>query len=142
MEARHNLIQKQKEKFNEKLKSLKTKKWQGLNYHEEFKKKEELKKENISAAALVSADTLLRLPDFRSGERTFQTITALKNILPEKRLLIQTYNPENSVINYAANGNWRSFCQEEVETRKLLGYPPFSQIIKLTRLSFCISTVC
>ncbi|MBU1102747.1 primosomal protein N', partial [Patescibacteria group bacterium] len=84
-------------------------------------------------AAIISADALLHLPDFRSGERTFQTITLLKNLLrPNGQFIIQTYNPESSVIKYAAQSDWQSFYQEEIETRQTLGYPPFSQIVKLT----------
>ncbi len=84
-------------------------------------------------AAVISADTLLHLPDFRSGERTFQAITLLKNLLrPNGQFIIQTYNPESSVIKYAAQSDWQSFYQEEIETRQTLGYPPFSQIVKLT----------
>jgi primosomal protein N' len=110
---------------------------------------DEIKPAPPATVVLVSADTLLHLPDFNSSERTFQTITALKTLIyhsdppvdeeesPTKddkknTLIIQTYNPENSVIKYAATDDWESFYQEEIEARKLLGYPPFSQIVKLT----------
>ena len=104
-----------------------------------------------NVVAILSADTLLHLPDFRSGERTFQTITTLNQLLnchPErsegskkdssatpqndKVFIIQTYNPENSAIKYAAQNNWTDFWQEEIETRQALSYPPYSQIVKLT----------
>ena len=85
---------------------------------------------SVELAALISADTLLHLPDFRSGERTFQTIWSLGHIA--QKLAIQSYNPENSVLKYAAKNNWKDFYQEEIDTRKILGYPPFSQLIKLT----------
>ena len=144
---------------------------------------DEIKPALPATVALVFADTLLHLPDFRSGERTFQTITMLKYLLCHSRpesvipaklvpdrdpgagiqfgvnssgnpgtvpaktgnsgsrircgmtnsnFIIQTYNPESSVIRYAVQNDWESFYQEEIETRKLLGYPPFSQIVKLT----------
>lgn len=87
---------------------------------------------NINLAALISADTLLHLPDFRSGERTFQTIAKLKKIAsPKTSFLIQSYNPENYAIRYAAQNNWQKFYQEEIKARAELDYPPFSQIIKL-----------
>lgn len=80
---------------------------------------------------LLFADTLLHLPDFRSGERTFQMIAALKTANTEN-FMIQTYSPENTVIQRAAQNDWQSFWQEEMETRQVLNYPPFSQIVKLT----------
>jgi primosomal protein N' (replication factor Y) len=98
-----------------------------------FSWQDEIKSIALGAVAVISADTLLHLPDFHSGERTFQTIALLKNLsrLNEK-FIIQTYNPENLVINAAAKGDWQSFYQEEIEARKMLNYPPFSQIVKLT----------
>ncbi len=87
-----------------------------------------------SIVAILSADTLLHLPDFRSGERTFQTITGLHQLLigKQKTFIIQTYNPDNSAIKYAAKNDWPAFWQEEIETREALNYPPYSQIVKLT----------
>jgi len=95
---------------------------------------EEIRKNRLGVVGLISADTLLHLPDFQSGERTFQTITMLKNLLSDAKtdFIIQTYNPENPVIKYAATNDWESFRKEEIETRQALGYPPFSQIVKLT----------
>ena len=94
---------------------------------------DKIKSTSGASVAIISADTLLHLPDFHSGERTFQTIALLKNLsrLTEK-FIIQTYNPENPVINFAAKDEWQSFYQDEIEARKLLSYPPFSQIVKLT----------
>lgn len=99
---------------------------------------------------LISTDTLLHLPDYRSGERTFQIIQKLKSLLappfvkPASSLspfdkgglggilLLQTYNPENLVLQAAAQNNWQEFFKEELESRKILNYPPYSQIAKLT----------
>lgn len=82
-------------------------------------------------AGILSADTLLHIPDFRSSERTWQTITALRR-LQSKNFIIQTYNPENSVLKYISDNDYAGFAKEEKETRQALNYPPFSQIVKLT----------
>lgn len=82
-------------------------------------------------AAMIIADTLFHLPDFRSSERTFQTISRLGE-LTEKKLIIQTYSPQNSAIRAAAEESYEIFYQEEIKDRQLLSYPPFSQLIKLT----------
>lgn len=90
---------------------------------------------NVGLVGLVSADTLLHLPDFRSGERTFQTIVKLKNMVRQAHhksvFIIQSYNPGNCAIEYAAQNNWQKFYQTEIKSRAELDYPPFSQIIKL-----------
>ena len=122
---------------------------------------EETKKAAPNVVAVLSADTLLHLPDFRSGERTWQTIMTLENLLrhserseesptnvgphsreiprryaprddKQKTFLVQTYNPDNSVMKYLAKNDWAGFIKEEQETRQALNYPPYSQIVKLT----------
>ena len=87
--------------------------------------------EKVPLAAMIIADTLFHLPDFRSNERTFRTINQLGE-LTEKKLIIQTYSPQNSAIRAAAEGSYEMFYQEEIKDRQLLSYPPFSQLIKLT----------
>jgi primosomal protein N' (replication factor Y) len=85
----------------------------------------------VPLVAMIIADTLFYLPDFRSNEKTFQIINRLKE-LAEKRLIVQTYSPDNSAIRAATEGNYEIFYKEEIKNRQLLSYPPFSQIIKLT----------
>ncbi len=104
---------------------------------------------------ILSADTLLHIPDFRSGERTWQMITTLQNLMTPSFLkeggggfkspsiplckeggyqvfIVQTYNPDNSVLKYVKNGDYAGFAKEDLATRQALNYPPFSQIVKLT----------
>jgi len=76
------------------------------------------------------ADTLLYIPDFRSNEKTFQIINHLKN-LAAKDFILQTYSPENKAVQYAVKNDYKSFYTEEISARRELGYPPFSQLIKL-----------
>ncbi len=85
----------------------------------------------VPLTAMIIADTLFHLPDFRSNEKTFQIINQLKE-LTEKKLIVQTYSPQNSAIRAAARGSYEIFYQEEIKDRQLLSYPPFSQLIKLT----------
>jgi primosomal protein N' (replication factor Y) len=84
----------------------------------------------VALAAIISADTLLHLPDFTSDEKTFQTINAVKNLTSSK-LIIQTYNPKSEILQIASKQEINSFYKNEIETRRILNYPPFSQLIKL-----------
>lgn len=86
--------------------------------------------EKFSLAGVINADTMLHLPDFRSGEKTFQLIYQLGNMA--KKMIIQTYNPENNAIRSAANKDYASFFKKESEDREALSYPPFSKLIKLS----------
>lgn len=92
---------------------------------------EKIGKEMPAVVAMLSADTLLHLPDFRSAEKLFNIASRLKLFSPDE-LFIQTYDPDNNAIKWSAEGDWKSFYKEEIETRQALDYPPFSQIVKLS----------
>ena len=79
----------------------------------------------------VRTDSTLNVADFASGEKTYFQITDLKK-LATKLLVLQTYNPDHPVITAAANSNYRKFFDYETSQRKLLYYPPYSLLVKLT----------
>lgn len=84
---------------------------------------------NVTLAAVIMADIGLNLPDFRSGESTFQLITQLRGRTgrSDKRgkVLIQTFNPEHYCIHYAASNNYAAFYKREIAFRENYQYPPF-----------------
>jgi primosomal protein N' (replication factor Y) len=89
----------------------------------------------VTLVGVVSADTGLYLPDFRSAEHTFQLLTQVagragRHHLPGK-VIIQTYTPDNYVIQAAARHDYEEFYRREIEYRRELGYPPFSRLISL-----------
>jgi primosomal protein N' (replication factor Y) len=89
----------------------------------------------VTLVGVVSADTALHLPDFRSAEHTFQLLTQVagrtgRHNLPGK-VIIQTYQPDNYVISSAIDHDYEAFFRHELEHRRELNYPPFSQLIGL-----------
>jgi len=90
---------------------------------------------NVDLIGIVSADTLLSLPDYRSGEKTFQllseVISSFREIKFPKEVIIQTFNLEHHCIIALREQNYNYFYQKEVELRKELDYPPFTNIIKI-----------
>jgi primosomal protein N' (replication factor Y) len=82
---------------------------------------------------VVSADTSLHFPDFRSSERTFQLLTQVAGRAGRGSLcgkvLIQTYYPEHYSIQRAKDHDFIGFYQEEIQFRMALEYPPFSRAI-------------
>jgi len=87
----------------------------------------------VTLVGVVSADNLLGIPDFRSGERTFQMITQVagragRGDLPGK-VIVQTYNPSHPSIKYAVKQDSTAFLNNEIKLREYIGYPPFSRIV-------------
>jgi len=80
---------------------------------------------------IINADALMSNADFRAEERFFYQYEKLLDFQPA-RITIQTYNPENPVIVMATQENYRAFYKRELPNRKLLNYPPFSRLVKLT----------
>lgn len=86
--------------------------------------------EEIGCVGMVSADTFLYLPDFRSSERTLQLITKIRSFSTPS-LIIQTYTPDNQAIKYATKDFLEPFYQSELEDREAVSYPPYAGFIKL-----------
>ncbi len=80
---------------------------------------------------IINADALMSNADFRAEERYFYQYEKLLDFQPS-RITIQTYNPESKVIIHAASETYLEFYEQETKARKLLWYPPFSRLIKLT----------
>ncbi len=89
----------------------------------------------VTLVGVVSADTGLNLPDFRSAERTFQLITQVAGRAgrggPGGEVMVQTYSPQETCIQLAQGHDYHSFVQRELESRQELGYPPFGKLLLL-----------
>lgn len=90
---------------------------------------------NVTLVGVLSADSGLYSPDYRSGERIFSLITQVvgRSGRSEKpgRAYIQTYEPDNPIINFAAVQNYPAFYEDEIVSRKALVYPPFCDMVTL-----------
>jgi primosomal protein N' (replication factor Y) len=87
--------------------------------------------EKVGAVAIISFDSLFSLPSFRIGEKIVQLVAILQ-ALSDMPLLIQTKNPEEQILGYLHSGNLTDFYRGELHDRKMLNYPPFSTLIKVT----------
>ncbi len=90
---------------------------------------------NLQLVGVVLADTGLHLPDFRAAERTFALITQVSGragrFFPDGRVLVQTYNPTREPIRFSCEGNAEEFYRHELSQRKMLGFPPYSRLVRL-----------
>ncbi len=88
---------------------------------------------NVTFVGVVSADTSLHFPDFRSSERTFQLLTQVAGRAGRGEVfgevVIQTFNPDHYSILKAKDHDYIGFYREEIQFRKALEYPPFSRFI-------------
>jgi primosomal protein N' (replication factor Y) len=86
----------------------------------------------VTLAGVISADTGLNLPDFRAGERTFQLLCQVAGRAGRGslggRVIIQTYTPEHYAVQAAAEYNYTAFYNKEIDYRRQLRNPPFSQL--------------
>ncbi len=89
----------------------------------------------VTLVGVISADVSLGLPDYRTGERTFQLLTQVAGRagrgLLGGRALVQTFNPEHYAIRAAAEHDYAGFYVAEVEFRARVGYPPFKRLARL-----------
>jgi primosomal protein N' (replication factor Y) len=92
----------------------------------------------VTLVGVLSADTALRLPDFRAGERTFQLLTQVagragRSILGGK-VIVQTYAPDHYCIQAASRHDYEGFYAQEVEFRRQQRYPPWSSLVRLVHV--------
>ena len=91
--------------------------------------------DDVVLVGVIDADTQLRLPDFRSAERTFDLVEQVAGRAGrgafEGRVLVQTYMPESCAIQAAAAYDRRRFLADELPKRKLLGYPPYVRLVNI-----------
>ena len=89
----------------------------------------------VTLAGVINADTGLNFPDFRSGERTFQLLCQVAGRagrgVKAGKVIIQTYSPDNYIIEAAAGHDYLGFYYKEIDYRRQYNYPPFSQLVRL-----------
>ncbi len=89
----------------------------------------------VTLVGVISADTSLNFPDFRAGERTFQLLSQVLGRAgrggPKGQVIIQTYSPGHYAIQMAAEHDYASFYEKEIDYRRQLHNPPFSRLARL-----------
>jgi len=90
---------------------------------------------DVTLSVILDADGALRLPDFRSEERTFALITQLAGRSGRGeaggRVLVQALATGAPSIRHAARHDASGFLADELERRRALRYPPFSHLIEV-----------
>ena len=92
--------------------------------------------ENVTLVGVLAADLSLYVDHYRASERTFSLITQVVGRAgrgsKEGRAVIQTYTPENDVIQAAAGQDYDRFYDAEIRMRRLRRDPPFADQFMIT----------
>ncbi|MFD1038039.1 primosomal protein N' [Virgibacillus byunsanensis] len=92
--------------------------------------------ENVTLVGVLTADSMLHLPDFRSSEKTFQLLTQVsgragRHELPGE-VIVQTYTPDHYSIELASEYDFTQFYKKEMAMRKTFKYPPYVFLALMT----------
>lgn len=90
----------------------------------------------VQTVGILSADSSLNIPTYLASEQAFNLITQCAGRAgrgkEQGNVILQTYNPSHYVIRAAARQDYDSFYNMEVKYRKLLNFPPFTKLLKIT----------
>lgn len=90
---------------------------------------------NVRVVGVISADTALNLPDFRSSERTFQLVSQVSGRCGRSaqagRAIIQTFQPDAEPILAAARQDFEGFAERELKVREKYGLPPVHRLARV-----------
>lgn len=89
---------------------------------------------DVTLSAILAADTMLNIPDYRSAERTFCHITQIAGRAGRKEpgtVVLQTYNPTHYAVQYAKYHDYEGFYNEEIALREMAQLPPFSTYVQI-----------
>lgn len=89
---------------------------------------------DVSLVGIIDIDNMLSIPDYRAAERCFQLIVQAAGRAGRAQLpgevVIQSFNGDHEVIQYAAQQDYFNFYKYEISNRKVLEYPPFKEILR------------
>ena len=88
---------------------------------------------NVTLVGVLGTDSMLAMNDYLSSEKAYSNISQVsgragRSALPG-RVIIQTNDTENYILESVINNDYVSFYEKEIEHRQKFGYPPFIDII-------------
>ena len=91
---------------------------------------------NVTLVGVVDGDLSLYADNYRAAERTFSLLTQVVGRAGRGdkpgRAVIQTWSPQSDVINLAARQDYDTFYRGEREMRRMLRFPPFLDLFRIT----------
>lgn len=91
--------------------------------------------EDLTLVGILNIDNMLFFPDFRAGERCFQMIGQVSGRAGRRerqgKVVLQSIDPNNSIILQAINHDYWAMYKNQLEERKEFLYPPFTRLVIL-----------
>jgi primosomal protein N' (replication factor Y) len=91
--------------------------------------------DRVDLVGILDADGLMHFADFRASERAFQLMEQVSGRAGRKQangqVLVQTSDPEHSILKWVAAHDYIGFYEAELKKRQAFGYPPFSRMIRV-----------
>ncbi len=91
----------------------------------------------VTCVGVVDADLPLHFPDYRSAENTFSLVVQVAGRAGRdgrsSRVIVQTSNPDHYSLRCAAANDYEGFYAAELPSRKAFVFPPFAELVVLTR---------
>jgi primosomal protein N' (replication factor Y) len=92
--------------------------------------------DRVSVVGILSADSIIGFPDFRSYERAYQLMTQVAGRAGRHgkrgRVIIQSFHPEHPVINDAIKGDYDHMYASQINDRRIFRYPPYYRLVQMT----------
>jgi len=89
----------------------------------------------VTLVGVINADSSLNIPDFRSNERTFSLLSQVAGRAGRSELkgevVIQTFNPDNFILECVKMQDYDKFYDYEMNIRKTLKYPPYYYLVSI-----------
>lgn len=91
--------------------------------------------ERVRSVGVLQVDQMLHFPDFRAHERALQILLQVAGRSGRRNergvVILQSYEPEHSVLYFVKMGGFKEFVNNELSLRKEFHYPPFYRLIRV-----------
>lgn len=92
----------------------------------------------LHTVGVIQADSGLALPDFASGERTFQLLAQVVGRVGrderETAVVIQSFQPSHPVVQFGITQDYAGFYNYAITERRRAGFPPYRYLLQLTNV--------
>ena len=90
---------------------------------------------DVRLVGILLADVGANFHDYRVDEHSFQMLTQVAGragrAAEQGLAILQTFQPERYSIRSAVTGDYERFYENDLAYRRMLGYPPFSRMVRL-----------
>ena len=99
----------------------------------------------VTLVGVISADASLNIPDFRSGEKTFELLMQVSGRAGRSEksgeVVIESFNPDNYYLKCVLESDYEKFAKFELIQRKKFKYPPFYYLVNVKLSGRDLNTV-